>query len=483
MTDSHDLLLDLNFVPAWARQPPSTSRQPETGASDRGEAPRRWQDRDGRDRRNDRRDGSPRRPRPERGGDGRRFDRDHGRPPRSGEPAGTDGRSGAARERPRPPEPLPLAISFLPERHGLKPLISHLAKTGRAYPLLELAAMFLSKPDYYAVKLEPAPATEGKPPLALWQCAACSAVFLDRSRVETHALRAHFDAYYATEQRPGETPKGQFKCVAKCGLSGQILGPPNYHGYNERLLELHRTRFASMSLEDYRKRIVNESDPALIEQWKQDASTQTVFRTLQAPEPREFTRRAEVETHFLETYAPKLVRGGDRFIIGGIISRQLEDSRLRAAIEEEWARECRFPWRLSIVLRPAFRQHKLHLFKASDRHWFVSPIAPAPLDPAATQTTPVVREILDCLNTRPGITRQDVASALRPEAPPDSPEAAALIHEILCLRDRGHIIEFHDGRLAVPRMPGRAGAAKAGLADTAAAADNETLPQEPPSHG
>lgn len=462
MTDKSDLLLDLNFVPAWARKTPSQGVQAETYEQERENRPSDRRNRGNRERRENRRAGPPRHARA--APDGRQTDTD---------PAPPSGERKPSRAQ---PEPLPLKISFIPERHGLKPLIARLARTGLAYPLLELAAMFLSKPEYYAVKLEPAEAEDGRAPMELWQCSICSAVFTEQSKVAAHAIRAHLEDFYAIEQRSCDPPKGIFKCVAKCGLSGEVICPPNYHAFNERVLELHAARYSHMPLDDYRSRIVNDQDPELIEKWKQDASCQTIFKTLKAPEAKEFSRRSDMEAHFMQHYAPKIVRTGNRFIISGVASRKLDDKRLHSAIEAEWGREKRFPWRLATVLRPAFRHQNLHLFKAADTHWFVSSINPAPLEPGV-QTTQVVRNILDCLLERPGITRHEAAAALCPDGEPGSPQAAAVVHEIAWLRDRGHIIEFSDGRLAVPKIPARQ-PSKQDRQKTAAPPDEETVDEK-----
>ena len=143
MTEINDLILDLNFVPAWARRSPSLYRPPETDTVESEDKPRRKHDRTHRDNRRDR---SHRQDRPVH--DNRRPLRGSVSRQRAGDASKT------THERHKSPEPLPLTISFLPERHGLKPLITLLSGTGRAYPLLELAAMFLSKSEYYAVKLE-----------------------------------------------------------------------------------------------------------------------------------------------------------------------------------------------------------------------------------------------------------------------------------------------------------------------------------------
>jgi hypothetical protein len=223
--NKESLVIDLNFVPGWARKPP----EHRSFSGSTGEERERREDQGGESRRKSR----PERPafqerRP--GGARRQNLRDRPR----GEP-----------EPPRAPvEPVDerfasLEVSFLPERRGLAPLAGRLAKSCRAYSLFEVAALFLSKPEYYIIKIE-APATLEN--FSFFQCAECKAVFLGRDAAAAHVFTKHFEKFCHKEQQEAEPPKGNFVCVAKCGLSGVLLGPPNYHGYTEKVAEIHHTR-------------------------------------------------------------------------------------------------------------------------------------------------------------------------------------------------------------------------------------------------
>jgi len=475
------MVIELNFVPEWARRPADQNTYA------RFEERRGGRGRDG-DRDQDRRRpggksgyGDQRRMGPEAGGNkrgGMGPPRSFGAAPRSA-PAADDRRRSAGypspdrrglagRELPdnRPP---PIEVTFIPERRGLKPLVARLARSGRAYPLFEVATLFLSKPEFYAVKQEVIPGAAGAESLFLYQCAECKVVFLDRSRAVAHVLNKHMDLFYAREETQGDPPKGAFVCVARCKLSGELLGPPNYHEFNERVLELHGTRFASMSLDAYRRQIVNETDPALIEQWKKEACRQIVYRTLRAAEPLTFKRRQQVEAHFLEHYAPALIWQGRRFVTPGVACRDLEDPQIRRVVEESWAHENQFPLKMAVSIQPAFRHLGLHMFKASGKATFVTAIVPHPIDPA--QAADGIRRILECLCAHPGISRQELVALLRPDiAPgtaPDVPEVAAILHALRWMVEKGHVIEFYNGTLAIPyRRPESAKVEKAAQPET-----------------
>ncbi len=443
-----NMVLDFNFEPAWARRP--VDKNPYAEFQGRTGAPRGRKD-DTRPGRFGNRPGSG--ARDAFSGQRRRTagDRDKRGAPRSVAPTGQTGRD-APDSRSYPPASL-LEVSFIPERRGLKPLARLFSKTAQAYALMEVASMFLSRPEFHAVKLEVLPDGDRPPPFSLYQCKECHTVFTSREQAVLHGLAKHFELFYDREETQVEPPKGKFVCVARCGLSRALLGPPNYHEFNERLLELHRTRYASIPFEEYRNKVVNDADPAAIEQWKQEVCRMVTYRTRpkEGSEPVVFKRRLEVESHFREQAAPGLIREGHRFIVSGPASRAMDDPMIAQAIQRAWFRENRFPLKIAIALHPAFRSYGLTLFKTPDKTTFVTAIQPRPIDPS--QALEIVRRILECLVAHPGLTRSELGEALFPGATPSSPPIVDIINQLRWLIDRGHVIEFSNGKLAVPYRP------------------------------
>ena len=351
--------------------------------------------------------------------------------------------------RPEPPPELPrdLELSFLPERRGLAPLAHRLARSGRAYSLFEVASLFLSKPEYFVMRLEAKP-MEGQPARTLHQCQECKAVFLDAASAAAHGSRRHFEKFCRKVEQESEPPKGNFVCVARCGLSGEILGPPNYHGFNDRVQDLHRRRYAHMPIEEYRRRIENVHDAALVEQWKDAMRKAVLYQFGPTENPVSFTRFSEADAYFQQNCLPSLIRSGTCFAMPGGTIPELDDPVLGRAVREACQREQRFPLKLSIAVRLAFRHLGLHTFRTGDGGTFVTAVCPSPL--AAEQAVPVVREMLEQIGTTPGCTVQELLQTLRPGAAPESPEAVEVLSHVRWLVEKGHVIEFSDARLAVP---------------------------------
>lgn len=431
-----DLVLNLQFVPTWARKPAETTfesrdadeaeHEPDAGREERrGRPPRREKDR-GKRRRDER---------PERG-----------EPPR---PA----------RKPPAPARLPVFIAFLPERHQLVAMVKRLHAAQKAYPLNYLAHLLLAKPEFHLVKIE------ARGEVTLWQFKPDGAIFTDQESLRAHAILSHLPAQYEEIVEQTDPPSGQFTCVGRCVLSGELLGPPNYHGYNERLIELHRTRFPHMRIDDYRACIELVRDPAVIEQWKEQVRTRRSYRPKDNPNAPLMSREDAI-LDYERRFLPGLMVSGKRFIMPATRIRELPDGPLRRQIEEAWQRENKNPFTMTLALRPAFRHMRLHLFKARGGETFVTAVAPKPIDPR--YAVEPIRSMLELIHAHPGWTRAQLLEHLKPGVDPASEEAQALLSPLRWLVEKGHVIEFFDGSLAAPTPDAAARTADASGAESPA---------------
>lgn len=465
-----DLILDLNFVPTWARKAPTEHpyaafQETERDGTRRG---RRWED-DDRGARGPRSGGS--RP-PRRGGkDGgfRRRDEGEGVPvrvPHSGAAA-----QSAPQPRPAPPRderpdtrrwsagpaepPLAADVAFLPERTRLGAVAHRVRATRRAYPLAQLAEIFLGKAEFYHVKIDlhPAPpqaagrgAAANQPSLV--QCVECQALFRDRDTALRHVVLRHAEDIFDVRELTEEPPSGAFSCVARCPRSGRLLGPPNHHGFAATLAETHAELYPGESIDEYRNRLEMVRDPAAIEQWKKEFSTRKVYVLKSAPES-EPLRWDEARRLLESRIGPEKLREIHRAVLPAVIARDLDEPAIRRLLRESWTREQRFPLTMMIALRPALRHMGLHFFKAGGNQTFVTTVAPSAID--ADHAIEPIRNMLRDLSEHPGAHRDDLAAHVLGEQANDETARKELFAHLQWLIEKGHVIEFFDGALSVPR--------------------------------
>src|SRR6266536_69426 len=195
----------------------------------------------------------------------------------------------------------PVTIRFIPYLPAFENVVAQIQSGSVAYSLFALARLFLEKPIGYEVCLT---AKEESP---LYQLGDNSTVSVDREFLDRNAFRFAQRDFYQVEVVETDPIKGNFSNVARCRLSGTLLGPTNHHNYQPQLRTLYEQRFSRrLSFPDYQRQIEIVNDPALIEQWKEQARTLTTFKTLNDEPSSTFSSAAEVELHFRSNYLPGL---------------------------------------------------------------------------------------------------------------------------------------------------------------------------------
>jgi len=422
-------LSGLDLTPDWARKEPGRIEIKKAGKPSRGDR------RDGRENARGGRD----RPRRAAGKAGR-----DSRPPR-GRSENRGARPRAAREdrRPRSSAPLPLKISFLPERHGLGIVVRRIRSAKVAFALPAIADLFLAKPEYYMLKVE----AEDGADIRLYQCALCEQLFRDRDAATEHLFDDHAEEFFQVETVDTEPPSGNFPRVARCGVSGELLGPPNHHTYRERIRELHALHCPKMALDDYEKRIETVEDEQAVEDWKISQSRKTLYRPI-ASEEAEALERQEARALLEKNLAKGRIKSNNRFIIPAGIAWKCSDQDLLRAYKSALEREKRFPITLIHALRPALKHMHLAIFKIGGRETFVSSVEPAPIKPEDSISP--IKEALEYIAAHPKCKREELAAAMAERIGEDEEQLDKMIKSIHWLVDCGHLIEFSDGSLALP---------------------------------
>ena len=463
-----DIDLELHFLPAWAQESSKVNRyadhkgEPARGDGRRDRPPRR----DFGPRRDlgPRRDGPPRRdqgqgPRPARGPSTGRTPG----PPQRGE------RSGRPEERDVAPLP-EIVVAFVPEEGGVDSLSRQIKVTGRAYPLFDIAQMILQKPERHRVTLSIKKKPDGSVILPLFSCAIDDTVWLSEAEAIQHVLEKHFAMFYQPERTQIEPPKGVYTFVAQCGLSGVILGPPNYHDYQNQLRRLHQDKFSRMPFEAFKARVRIVRDEATVKKWLDDQSFRTEFACLNMPEPLKLASREEVDKHFRDTHAANLIRQVENITLTGVASRGIRQRDLHRLVRVNWEAQKHFPLQIATVLSQQFANRGLQFFKVNKTVTHVSVARPHHLDLEAIPVSEGVKRIVDFINATPKCAHKHLLEALAqlpaapaPAAPsPDgtppppaeiSPEVAAIQTDLHWLIHQGHVIEFANGTLETAKRP------------------------------
>jgi hypothetical protein len=357
-------------------------------------------------------------------------------------------------------------VQFRPDEHGIDSLTRQIKMTGRAYPLFAIAQIILEKPERHSVAFESRKKPDGVVAQPLFVCALDDTLWLSEDEAVAYALEKHFDTFYQAERTQTEPPKGTYTFVAQCGMSGAILGPPNYHDYQNQLRKLHAERFSQMPFEMFKSRVRIVRDEAVVKKWIEDQSWKTNYVCLNVPDPLKLGTREEVEKHFRATHLPSIVKTVESHEISGAASRSMPNRALQRLVRVKWQDQQRFPLQLATLLSQQFATRGLQFFKVNRTVTHVSVARPNYLDLETTPVSETVKRIVEFIQAHPKCTRRQLFEALAPaavvttqraidgtETPELGPEASAIISDLHWLVHQGHVIEFANGTLETAKKP------------------------------
>jgi len=249
-------------------------------------------------------------------GDPRRDRRGFRKPEGGGNPAGGDRRSGGADRRPRRDAPSDargegrsaggrpvqqfqgpydspyFSASFYPEDTSFDALAKTIRGSCRTIELFEIAKTVVAKEDRFIVVLTRSDKDGGKDKKPFYISVPDGMPFDTEEEVVNHVMTNHLDKFFSTEEVEVDAPTGNFQVINKCGITGALLGPPNYHRYNQFVQQHFATKIKGMSLEVFRNRIESVRDPEVVTQWT-DQMKKVVRFTLKTEETKKPARSEE----------------------------------------------------------------------------------------------------------------------------------------------------------------------------------------------
>ncbi len=402
------------------------------GRSDSAERPRREAFRGDAPNRKDRR--SFQRPNggPGMGGDFNRPEGQGGRGRDGADGPGAGARSGDARRpggdpagdsygRRRQQESAPyisphFAATFYPEDTSFGALVKTIRASSRTIELFEIARTVLAKPDRFTVLVarkspddsapaqQPAPAPAAAKP-TLYIAVPDGLPFESEEAAIAHVMQCHLGLFFDKADVEVDPPKGNFQVVNRCSITGELLGPPNYHRYNQTLEQHHAEKIQRMSLQAYRSRIESVREPEVIQQWlekmkkvtryswkpatpvpaakaaepappdseappaepAQPASeTPPVAPVVEAPPP-SFDSIEEARSHLVSAARDRVVRPAATARFHGRALESLPSDEIRHAVAGELDRQRRFPLDTANALRGRLRREHFTIFKKGSK--------------------------------------------------------------------------------------------------------------------
>ncbi len=366
------------------------------------------------------------------GGDRRRFDR--------GGPGGLERRRdfrGEQREGGQQFDRAPYVSPYFvatcyPEDTGFAAMVKAVRASCRTYQLFEITKAVLEKNDRFVVVIQrarperpsrPEAAAEGEAakPAAPEKSAPLYMSLPDHLPFDTedgaiqHVLNNNLGAFFDTQDVEVDPPKGNFPIINKCGITGELLGPPNYHRYQQILQQHHAAKLTRMPFERFRESIVSVREPEVIAQWTEKMKKATRYTwkppaarpattppletaapaaaaaapvaapaatddqpavtpapapetvAKEGPVPITFDSIEEARLYLLANARDKVVRAVETVRFQGKLIEKLPPGEIRRGLEGHVERQRRFPLDTANALRGRLRREGFTIFKKGSR--------------------------------------------------------------------------------------------------------------------
>lgn len=204
-----------------------------------------------------------------------RFDRDD----RGGGPF-SRGRKGGFDRPPREPRdepPAPAAgvnVTLVPEPHAVQLVAKEIHQVARVYPIIDVAKILLAERGRCIAVFE---ASSDRPPM--FRGRLDTSLFLTRAEAMDHLWRSDLKPQLLDEETTeSDPPSGNFQVVARCGLSGEWLGPPNFHAYQSNLRRIHQERYPHLPFAVYTSKVRTERGEEAVNAWLESMKQRTRWR-------------------------------------------------------------------------------------------------------------------------------------------------------------------------------------------------------------
>ncbi len=300
-------------------------------------------------------------------GDGPGRPQGEGRPQGGGEGRRRDDRRGEGRPEQAVFNPT-VKVDIYPQDEAFEALVKRLRATVRTYQLFEIAHLLLDKPERYVVVVENK-AKAGEKPAPLFFAVPGHLPFETEEAAINHVLGNHLDLFFDVEEIEIEAPKGNFQMVNRCSVTGDLLGPPNYHLYQETLKRHYAAKITGMSFDRFVSKVETVKEQESIDAWVESMKkgARYILKERQEGEPESLESLESVRFFLLQHRKDKIVSSGETIRFAGRDIERLAKGDIRRSVEAYVEQQLHFPLDSANNIRGRLRRHKFAVYKKGSK--------------------------------------------------------------------------------------------------------------------
>ncbi len=340
-------------------------------------------------------------------------------------------------------------VYITPEELPFRKLIKVMRSSCRTYELFDIAKIILEKPERYILNIEPLDGKKEDPREPFYITQPSNVPFASEAEAISYVVKNNIEAFFDIQEIEKEAPSGSFSVVNRCGISGELLAPPNYHKYNEILTE--HCSVSGLTIGRVEGKIESVSEPDLIQTWVEKMTKQKVYilKDRKADEPQNFSSLESAKNFLVKTRANKIFKRGSRAKISGVHYDKLPNNDLKKSIKVYLDSQARFPLDTATGLRVRLRKMNFSIFKKSAKNIsFVCSVKRKQSHPESG-FSPTIQALLDFILKNEEIKNSDISEKylgiklpknIKPTQPSENSDATEASEEpILSVEDQGRL--------------------------------------------
>ncbi len=342
-------------------------------------------------------------------------------------------------------------ITFAPEEVPFTRLIRQMKTSCLTYPLFDLAKVILEKSERFVVLAKPVEKPNEE--TSVYFVTKPGGVPFVTHEAACDYLMGQQDLY-DIEEREADAPKGSFSVVKKCGITGELLAPPNYHRFGELIREHHATRLANVPFEKFHARMETDQDPEAVATWLESMKKVRVYRLKDraGDEPDTFDSLDLLRRFLVEHRFPKLIKSIAKTRIPGTLLAEMPSGILKRDMEQALDEQRRYPLTTANLLRSRFRRMNFTVYKRGPKGITYVCAVKRRLRTADTVFAESIQSLLSFLDKNPKIRKNELVERhleFEQKARTEDQENAIrqLAKDLRWVVTEGYVTEFADGLL------------------------------------
>jgi hypothetical protein len=361
-------------------------------------------------------------------------------------------------------------VVFYPEDEVFHKIVQRVRDSKHTFELFEIARAVLAKSERCVIVVRRKPDSAGAQP-PIHASVVDGVPFETEEAAVDHVIAKHLGHFFTVEEVELEPPKGSFAVISRCGITGELLGPPNYHRYQSMLQHHHASRVPNMSFDRFRERIESVREPEAIAAWldKMKKGVRYTWKAVaEGTEAAVFEAPEDARNHLLASARDQVVRQLEHARFHGKLLESLADGEVRRAIEGQLERQRRFPLDTANALRGRLRREGFTIFKKGSKGVSYVCAVKRKFRVPGQMFADSINNLIQFIETNSLISIRDVPAKMlgiavpapqpagepAPEVKPLSPEEEVQLRKLLTdlrwLVSEGYVTEYSDGRLFAP---------------------------------